>query len=187
MKVSGSTTGLTITYNVTGSTAAPPDAVSLLQQISSTAYDAAGNVTAATDALNHATTYTYDSLGQETAVDQGQIIDTNAPGYTTPGSPPRPRGASRATSGTSTSMYELGRNPASGWQDYFGASGANLNTATAATTMSPGGGWCYLGSVTLASGNSFSVNEDPSGASCPAGSASCSKPRPRPTTPTGTR
>ena len=55
---SGST--LTLTY---GSDTIP-DAVCLLQQTSATAYDADGEVTAATDALGNQTTYAFDSFGR---------------------------------------------------------------------------------------------------------------------------
>ena len=61
--VSATTCSLGISY--TGGSADAPTAVCLLQQTSTTVYDAAGNVYSATNALGNTTTYTYDSLGQQ--------------------------------------------------------------------------------------------------------------------------
>lgn len=155
-----STSALTVGY-----TGAPPTAVCLMQQTSATAYDADGHVISKTDALGETTTYGYDNLGEQTASDQGQIVNTlpGAPGYTASNwsfanvSP-------SAIGGSKVDVYIYSATtPASGWQaDYnVTTSGATLNDSDpVATTTAPGGGWYYLGSVTLASGiTAFSVTE----------------------------
>ena len=53
-----------------------PDEVCLLQQTSATAYDSAGNVSAATNAQGRVTATVYDCLGDDVADYQGQVVNS---------------------------------------------------------------------------------------------------------------
>ena len=54
-----------------------PTQICLLQQTSTTGYDAAGNVDSTTNALGYVTSYSHDNLGRQTQVTQPAVNGTN--------------------------------------------------------------------------------------------------------------
>ena len=126
--------------------------VALLQQTSTTVYDAASNVVSQTDGLGNVTTYGYNDLQQQVSSSQGQIVPL-ASGSAAFANLPQTPGVAR----TFTVYVQASSAPVSGDTTITENGTASPTLSFSGSSATPlGSGWYELGTVTLGSGDASS-------------------------------